>query len=184
MHYDWYILMLTGLATAQVYCVKHGTKEAKKMQGKLIIINLKYSAKSLYVDGNWELVTIDGPPHQIRSYTLLFSLFHYFLYIVDPPLCTPTLITLTCFIGLISLIWWTHVLWFTCFISILSIPNMHPPMVRPIMSPHTVQSGTFYSFTSDEPYVLTIHIQLACIYLSLKESPNQLPISVSPRIEI
>ena len=34
MHYDQYILMLTGLATAQVYGVKCGTKEAKKMQGK------------------------------------------------------------------------------------------------------------------------------------------------------
>ena len=33
--------------------------------------------------------------------------------------------THTCFIGPISLIWWTHVLQFTCFISILSIPNMH-----------------------------------------------------------
>ena len=83
--------MLTGLATAQVYYVKRGTKEAKKMQGKLIIMNLQYSAKSLYVDGNWELVTVDGPPHQICSYTLLFLLFHYFLYIVDPPLSTPTL---------------------------------------------------------------------------------------------
>ena len=31
----------------------------------------------------------DEPPHQIHSYTLLFSLFHYFLYIIDPPLCTP-----------------------------------------------------------------------------------------------
>ena len=58
MHYDQYILMLTGLATAQVYGVKCGTKEAKKMQGKLIIMNLQYSAKSLYVDGNWELVTV------------------------------------------------------------------------------------------------------------------------------
>ena len=28
------------------------------------------------------------PPHQIPSYTLLFSLFLYFLYIVDPPLHT------------------------------------------------------------------------------------------------
>ena len=50
--------MLTGLATAQIYCVKHCTKEAKNMQGKLIIINLQYSAKSLYVDGNQELVTV------------------------------------------------------------------------------------------------------------------------------
>ena len=30
----------------------------------------------------------DEPPHQIRSYTLLFSLFLHFPYIADPPLCT------------------------------------------------------------------------------------------------
>ena len=31
----------------------------------------------------------DEPPHQILLYALLFLLFHYFLYIGDPPLCTP-----------------------------------------------------------------------------------------------
>ena len=30
----------------------------------------------------------DEPPHQIRSYSLLFSLFLRFLYITDPPLHT------------------------------------------------------------------------------------------------
>ena len=35
------------------------------------------------------------------------------------------------------------------FISILSIPNMCPPVVWPIMSPCTMWSGTYYSFTSD-----------------------------------
>ena len=30
----------------------------------------------------------DEPPHQIHSYTLLFSLFLHFPYIADPPLCT------------------------------------------------------------------------------------------------
>ena len=66
-----------------------------------------------------------------------------------------------------SLIWWTHVLQFTCFISILSIPNMHPPMVQPIMSPHTTRSGTFYSFALDEPYAhfLVYHSYLTCLYL-------------------
>ena len=38
---------------------------------------------------------IDKPAHQILSYTLLFSLFHYFRYIADPPLCTPADVT-TC----------------------------------------------------------------------------------------
>ena len=33
------------------------------------------------------------------------------------------------------------------FTSILSVSNMPPPAVRPIMSSRTVQSGTFYNFT-------------------------------------
>ena len=34
---------------------------------------------------------VDEPPHQIRSYTLLFSLFLHFPYIADPPLRTSAL---------------------------------------------------------------------------------------------
>ena len=60
----------------------------------------------------------DEPPHQIHSYTLLFSLFLHFLYIADPPLCTSALTwphnNHTHFIGPISLIWWTYDFRFTC----------------------------------------------------------------------
>ena len=136
---------------------------------------------------------VDESPHQIHSYTLLFSLLLYFLYIIDPPLCTLTACdcTHTRFIGPISLIWWTHDLWFTCFTSILSIPNVHPPAVWPITSPRTMQSGTFYSFASDEAYAhfLVYHSYLTCLYFTFHSdhhhrSANQLPIWVSPRIEI
>ena len=34
------------------------------------------------------IISGDEPPHQICSYTLLFSLFLHFLYIANPPLCT------------------------------------------------------------------------------------------------
>ena len=124
-----------------------------------------------FVLDTWYLDAVDEPPHQICSYTLLFLLFLYFLYIVDPPLCTPAPTRLdrtrTRFIWPISLIWWTHVLRFTCFISILSKPNVCPPMVQPIMSPRTMQSGTYYSFASDEPYALFLvdHSYLTCMYL-------------------
>ena len=64
----------------------------------------------------------DEPPHQICSYTLLFSLFLHFLYIANPPLCTSTPTrshsrshdNCTCSIRPILLIWWTYGLWFTC----------------------------------------------------------------------
>ena len=36
----------------------------------------------------WTVKSVDEPPHQIRSYTLLFSLFLRFPYITDPPLST------------------------------------------------------------------------------------------------
>ena len=114
----------------------------------------------------------DEPPHQILSYTLLFLLFLYFLYIADPPLCTTCWCnrsdhTCTCFIGPVSLIWWTHVLWFTCSIYFLGIPDMHPPAVWPITNPHTTQSGTYHSFALDEPYAcfLVDHLYLTCLYL-------------------
>ena len=53
------------------------------------------------------------------------------------------------------------------FTSILSIPNVCPPVIWPIMSPHTMWSGTFYSFALDEPYALFLvdHSYLTCMYL-------------------
>ena len=78
--------------------------------------------------------------------------------------------THTRFISPISLIWWTHVIQFTCFVSILSIPNVHPPTVRPIMNPCTMWSGTYSSFALDEPYAcfLVDHLYLTYLYLPFK----------------
>ena len=44
---------------------------------------------------------------------------------------------------------------------------MHPPMAQPIMNHCTAQSGTYYSFTSDEPcaHFLVYHLYLTCPYL-------------------
>ena len=60
-----------------------------------------------------------------------------------------------------------HDLWFTYFTSILSIPNVHPPTIQPITTPHTTQSGTYYSFALDEPYALFLvcHSYLTYLYL-------------------
>ena len=46
-------------------------------------------------------------------------------------------------------------------------PNMHPPAVQPIMNPCATQSGTYYSFTLDEPcaHFLVDHLYLTCLYL-------------------
>ena len=98
--------------------------------------------------------------------------------------------TRTHFIGPISLIWWTHDLWFTCFTSILSIPNVCPPAVWPITNPHTARSGTFYSFTLDEPYAcfLVYHSYLTCLYLPFTQKRYRRALTnslqVSPRIQL
>ena len=90
----------------------------------------------------------DEPPHQIRSYTLLFSLFLHFPYITDPPLRTsaPTRPHLhshdnrtRLFDG--HMTYDSHV-----FTSILSVSNVPPPAVRPITRSRTARSGPFYSF--------------------------------------
>lgn len=49
---------ITGLGTAQVYCVRRGTKEAKSMQGISICTVRIYIYINCYLDGNRELVTV------------------------------------------------------------------------------------------------------------------------------
>ena len=66
-----------------VICQQHGgiTK---------IILILYVNDLLLFGEDQSEIADIDEPPHQILSYTLLFLLFNYFLYIIYPPLHTPT----------------------------------------------------------------------------------------------
>ena len=54
------------------------------------MIASKVMSDDKYSNKSWSIVGqgIDEPPHQICSYTLLFSLFHYFLCIINPPLHT------------------------------------------------------------------------------------------------
>ena len=100
------------------------------------------------------------------SYTLLFLLFLYFLYIIDPPLHTLTERECACActtIALASLDWSrlfdgymiynSHV-----FTSILSISNVHPPTVRPIMTPHTTWSGTSLRMSLMLAFLFSIRI--------------------------
>ena len=91
----------------------------------------------------------DEPPHQIRSYTLLFSLFLHFPYVADPPLRDHARAHTTIALALLDrshlfdghMTYNSHV-----FTSILSISNVPPPAVRPITRSRTAWSGTFYSF--------------------------------------
>ena len=121
----------------------------------------------------------DEPPHQIHSYTLLFLLFLYFLYIIDPPPCTLTTHDCThmkfalassdrshLFDG--HMIYDSHVL-----TSILRISNMHPPMVQPITSPHTMWSGTLLQMSLMLASCLPFVFNLPVFYLSLRSSSEK-----------
>ena len=50
---------------------------------------------------------------------------------------------------------------------LLFLVSLTCPVVQPIMSPHTAWSGTYYSFTLDEPYALFLvdHSYLTCMFL-------------------
>ena len=52
------------------------------------------------------------------------------------------------------------------------------------MSPRTAQSGTYYSFASDEPYArfLVYHSYLTCLYLPFK--PENHPYEFPPELRI
>ena len=97
-------------------------------------------------------MTVDEPPHQIHSYTLLFSLFLRFPYIIDLPLRTsapmrPHTIALTLTSSDQSHLFDGHMTYDShVFTSILSVSNMPPPVVQPITRSCTMWSGTFYSF--------------------------------------
>ena len=61
---------------------------------------------------------------------------------------------------------------------------MYPPVARPITNHHATQSGTYYSFTFDEPCAcfLVYHLYLTCLYLPF--SQRVFPIWVSPSFQI
>ena len=73
------------------------------------------------------------------------------------------------------------------FTSILSISNVPPPAVWPILSSCTTRSGTFYNFTlcslSCFPFVFNLPV-FTFRSEHYQRRATQLPIPVSPRIEI
>ena len=134
--------------------------------------------------------------HSILSYTLLFSLFYYF-YTLLIHHCAPCHHDLTCkpphllvhdthlfSIRLASLIWWTHDLQFTHFTFLYLVTSCTPTMAQPIMNHHATQSGTYYTFTLDEPcaHLLAYHSYITCLYLLY--CPEFYQIEVSPRYQI
>ena len=128
--------------------------------------------------------TNNEPPHQICSYTLLFSLFLHFLYIADPPLCTstpmrPHAIMLALASSDRSCLFDGHMTYDShVFTSILSVSNVPPPAVQPIMSSHTAQSGTFYNFALCSLSCLPFVFNLPVFYLSKRtSSPKPQPIA-------
>ena len=71
------------------------------------------------------------------------------------------------------------------FTSILSISNVPPPVVGPIMSSRTARSGTFYNFAlcslSCFPFVFNLPVFTSCSEHHQRRA-TQLPIPVSPEL--
>ena len=140
----------------------------------------------------------DEPPHQIRSYTLLFSLFLHFPYIANPPLRTsaPTRP------HVIALAWQSHSLpqtnlaylmdiWLMIHMYLLLfLASPMCPLLRSDQSRGLAPHGQALSIALPYARILVYHSYLTCLYLPFTKrehhhrSPNQLPIWVSPKIEI
>ena len=117
--------------------------------------------------------TVDGdePPHQIHSYTLLFSLFLRCLYIADPPLRTSAPMRP------LVLAWQSHLLYRTDLAYLMDIwLTIHMYLLLFLVSPtcpllQSDQSrvpaphGQALSIASPYAHVLVYHSYLTCLYL-------------------
>ena len=141
----------------------------------------------------------DEPPHQIHSYTLLFLLFLHFPYIANPPLHTstpmwPHAIVLVLARQSHSLyrsnpaylidIWLTIHMYLLLFLA-----SPMCPLLRSDQSRVLALCGQALSIALPYACILVYRSYLTCLYLPFARehhcrSPNQLPIWVSPRIEI
>ena len=131
-----------------------------------------------------DFVKIDAGPNMMMSLLIRYAHMPFYfrfsfafstlsIHHYAPPLwCNHMTITLTSsdqsrlFYG--HMIHNSHV-----FTSILSISNMSPPAVRPIMSSCTVRSGTFYNFTLCSYSCLPFVFNLPVFYLSLRTSSEK-----------
>ena len=109
------------------------------------------------------------------SYTLLFSLFHYFLYIVNPLLCTPALTqphTITLALASLDqshlfdghMFYKSHVLFLFLVSPMCTLPRSDQSRTLTLHSQALSIASLWMSLMLS--FLLTICIQLACIYLS------------------
>ena len=129
----------------------------------------------------------DEPPHQIRSYTLLFLLFLCFLYIADPPLCTsapmqPHAIVLALTQQLHSLhqtdLAYLMDTWFTIHMYLLLfLVSLTCPLLWFDQSQALTLHSQALSITLPYAHFLVFHSYLACLYLPfaqiiIREEPH------------
>ena len=125
----------------------------------------------------------DEPPHQIRSYTLLFSLFLHFLYIADPPLCTSTPTRP----HTIALAWQSHSLprtnltylmdiWLTIHMYLLLfLASPTCPLLRSNQSQGLTPRSQALSIASPYARILVYHSYLTSLYLPFAKKTTLLP---------
>ena len=128
----------------------------------------------------------DEPPHQICSYTLLFSLFLHFPYIANPPLHTSAPTRLHALARQSHSLYWTNLaylmdIWLTIHMYLLLfLASPTCPLLRSDQSWGLAPRSQALSIASPYARILVYHSYLTCLYLPLarehhRRSPNQLP---------
>ena len=125
-------------------------------------------------------ISIDEPPHQIRSYTLLFSLFLHFLYIADPPLRTSALmqphmivLTLACQSHSLHRTDLAYLMdtWLTIHMYLLLfLVSPTCPLLQSDQSWVLTLCGQALSITSPYAHFLVFHSYLTCLYLPFTQN--------------
>ena len=121
------------------------------------------------------LLPTDEPPHQIRSYTLIFSLFLHSPYIANPPLRTsaptrPHVITLTLAqqshsLYQIDLAYLMDIWLMIHMYLLLFLASPTCPLLRSDQSQGLAPRGQALSIASPYARILVYHLYLTCLYL-------------------
>ena len=120
----------------------------------------------------WVSASVDEPPHQICSYTLLFSLFLRFLYIINPPLCTSALMQ-SHSLHQTDLAYLMDTWFMIHMYLLLFLVSPMCPLLQSDQSWALTLHGQALSITLPYAHFLVYHLYLTCLYFTFRRTSSE-----------